>query len=181
MVNCSKCGAENPSDSQYCGNCGALLKVEEPHSRPILRIVGVGLLVAFIGGLIWSLIIIVTGYEIGYMATGLGAAAGILVARFRKGCEINITRAVAIGSSILGIFIGKFTAFYYFFNQSFRELLLAEGLTEAGASLFSPSLGPIFKTFIQNLPELFGVLGLIWVILAIIAAWRLAGTVRKRI
>lgn len=183
MVHCSKCGAENPSNSQYCGNCGALLKVEEPHYKPLLRIVGVGLLVAFIGGFIWSLIIIATGYEIGYMAACLGAVAGVLVAKFNEGFKVSVIRIVAIGSSILGIFIGKFTAFYYIFNQSFREALIAEGLTEAEASLFSPSLALIFKTFFQNLPELFGAFGLIWVILAIVAAWRLSrtGTELKRV
>lgn len=176
LVICSKCEAENPSNSQYCGSCGALLKVEEPRYGPLLRIVGIGLLVAFIGGFIWSLITIVTGYEVGYMATCLGAVAGVFVARFNEGFKIGIIRLIAIGSSILGIFIGKFVAFYFISNQIFREALIAEGLTEAEASLFSPSLALIFKTFFQNLPELFGGFGLIWIILAIVAAWRLSKT-----
>lgn len=180
MVHCSDCGAENPPDSKYCENCGAMLRTEEFLSKPVLRIIGAGLLVAFIGGLIWSLITIVTGYEIGFVATGLGTAAGIIVTRYGEGCNMSIIRLVAIGSSILGIFVGKFTAFYYIFVQTFRETLMAEGLSEVEASFFSPSLGMVFKTFIQNLPELFGVFGLIWVILAIVAAWRLPSTARKK-
>lgn len=180
MIHCSNCGAENPPDSKYCENCGTMLRTEESLSKPILRIISAGLLVAFIGGLIWSLIIVVTGYEIGFMATGLGAAAGIIVTKFGEGFKLSIIRSVAIGSSILGIFVGKFTAFYYIFVQTFREILIAEGLTEVEASFVSPSLGLVFKTFIQNIPELFGVFGLIWVILALIAAWRLPGTASKK-
>lgn len=202
MVRCTNCEAENPPDSKFCENCGVMLGLEESLSEPlseisesiespiivpekspsktIFRLIGTGLLVAFIGGLIWSLISIATGYEIGFMAIGLGTAAGIFVSRFRWWFRMSIIRAVAIGSSILGIFIGKFIAFYYFFIQGFREGLIEGGLTEAEASLISPSLGLVLETFFQNLSEIFGGFGVICVILALIAAWRLPRSVSKR-
>lgn len=202
MVLCQNCGAENLPDSRYCENCGALIKAEESHtdevqeyiktyegvlskveeslSKPVVRVVLSGLLVAFIGGLIWSIIVIVTGYEIGYMAVGLGIFAGIVVTKYGTGCKMSTIKSAAIGSSILGIFFGKFIAFYYSGVQLFREILIAEGLTEAEASLVSPSFLLIFKVFFQNLPEIFGIFGLIWVILALISAWRLPDNAKKR-
>lgn len=124
-----------------------------------------GLIGAVIGGALWGLIVILTDFEIGFMATGIGFLVGILVVFFaggRKGTHLQI---VAMICAVIGILIGK----YFFFYHSVIQFVSSEigPKTAASLTLFSKSV--IY--LIGEEPMLvFSPLDILWIILALVAA-----------
>lgn len=64
-----------------------------------------GGLAAIVGGAIWGLIVIATGYVIGYMAWGIGLICGFAVVLFSKGKKGVPLQVIAVLTSVLGIVI----------------------------------------------------------------------------
>ncbi len=127
-----------------------------------------GLGAALLGGGIWAAIVIATDYEIGYMATGIGVLAGyavVLFAHRQKGTALQI---VAVLSALLGIAVGKYVALYYVLAKLVGE---RQGTNAAGQmSIFSAG---VFEFFVQHVGSLVSGFDLLWVVLAVVAAWRI--------
>jgi hypothetical protein len=124
-----------------------------------------GVLAALVGGFVWGLIVIVTDYEVGFVAWGIGFLAGIAVVRFAGGRKGGPLQAVAVVASLLGIVTGKYISFAYFFKKAVDDRFGVE------LSYFDST---IFTTFRENLGDVFGGFDLLWAGLAIVTAWRLA-------
>lgn len=123
-----------------------------------------GVLAALVGGFVWGLIVILTDYEVGFVAWGVGFLAGLAVVRFaggRKGIPLQV---VAVVSSLVGIVLGKYISFAYFFKEAVKEQFGAD------ISYFDST---IFTAFRDNLGDVFGGFDLLWAALAVITAWRL--------
>jgi hypothetical protein len=128
-------------------------------------IIGGGL-AAVAGGLIWGLIANTTGYEIGWVAWGVGLLAGWGVLTFaggRKGLPLQL---VAVTAAALGIFIGKYITFY----AALTEYVAAEYGAEAVAqmSVLSPGVVLVFGESIGAMMSGFDAL---WILLAVGTAW----------
>jgi len=123
-----------------------------------------GLVAATVGGFLWGLIVILTEYEIGIAAWGIGFLAGFAVVRFAGGAKGAPLQVVAVISSLLGIVIGKYISYAYFFKQA------VEGRFDVDISYFDSE---ILRAFRENLGDIFGGFDLIWAVLAIATAWRL--------
>ena len=123
-----------------------------------------GLIAAVVGGFLWGLIVILTEYEIGIAAWGIGFLAGFGVVRFAGGAKGTPLQVVAVVSSVLGIVIGKYISYAYFFKQAVSDRF------DADISYFDSE---IFRAFRENLGDVFGGFDLIWVGFAVITAWRL--------
>lgn len=123
---------------------------------------------ALIGGAIWGLIVILTKYEIGYMAWGIGVLAGVAVVYLSGGKKGFPLQLIATLSSVAGIAFGKYITFFHFF----KEGIAGEYGTEAAAkvSILSASL---LQIFVENAAELLGGFDVLWVVLAVITAWRI--------
>ncbi len=141
-------------------------KEEAFSSDSVVPAIVVGLIVAIVGGAIWGAVVVGTGYEIGYLAWGLGGLAGygvVMAARGQKGLPLQI---IAVVSSLVGILIGKYGSFFYFLKQ---EIIKNYGADAAqGISLLSPK---VFSSFIEVLPKILTGHDALWVILAVITAW----------
>lgn len=125
-----------------------------------------GGLAAVAGGLIWGLITITTGYEIGWVAWGVGLLAGwgvVMFARGRKGMPLQI---VAVGAAILGVVIGKYITFY----AVLKEYVAEEYGVEAVAQMSMLSLG-VIQFFGSSIGAMLSGFDLLWVILAVGTAW----------
>ena len=70
---------------------------------------GGGGIAAVIGGGVWALIAHATGYEIGWIAIGVGFLCGLGVRYLGKG-ETNLFRGIGAGSAFFGIVLGKLMA-----------------------------------------------------------------------
>ena len=62
-----------------------------------------GLIAAVVGGFLWGLIVILSEYEIGIAAWGIGFLAGFGVVRFAGGAKGRPLQVVAVVSSLLGM------------------------------------------------------------------------------
>jgi hypothetical protein len=123
---------------------------------------------ALVGGALWALIVVGTGYVIGYMAWGVGLLAGFAVvysAGGRRGVPLQV---LAVGASLLGITLGKYLTFYYFLKQAIANRQGAE----IAARIPIVSKGLIL-VFVDALPKMLSPFDLLWVVLAVLTAWRI--------
>lgn len=120
---------------------------------------------AIIGGTLWGLIVILTNYEIGFMATGIGFLVGFFVVFLAGGRKGSILQITAMICTIIGILIGK----YFFFYHSVRQFVSSEigPRTAASLTLFSKSVIHLIE---ENPILVFGPLDILWIILALVAA-----------
>ena len=139
---------------------------EEISGGAIFVALAAGLVAAIVGGVVWGLIVILTDYEIGFMATGIGLLSGYAVLFFaqKKGLPLQI---IAVVSSLAGILVGKYFTFY----SIVKDLLIDEyGAAADGISLFS---GEMVRLFLLSLGDLVSPYDFLWILLAIVAAWRI--------
>jgi hypothetical protein len=139
---------------------------EQLSGGSILIALGAGLVAAIFGGVVWGLIVLLTDYEIGFMATGIGLLSGYAVLFFtqKKGLPLQI---VAVISSLAGILVGKYFTFY----SIVKEILIEEiGPVAEGITIFS---GELMRLFTESIWELASPYDILWIILAVVAAWRI--------
>jgi MFS family permease len=133
----------------------------------VLALAG-GVLAALISGVIWGKIAGATGYEIGFVAWGVGLVCGIAVVMFSGGKQGVPFQMIAALTGVLGIFIGKYCTFFFVLH----DMLTKENGAEA-ASEFSLFSAGLFQLFLTSLGEMLGPFDLLWVVLAVITAWRI--------
>ncbi len=127
-----------------------------------------GVLAALVCGVIWGVIVITSEYEIGYMAWGVGVAAGYCVTLFARGKRGLPLQIIAVTASLLGILIGKYLIFYHYL----KEMVLEEHGAEAAANVPVLSLG-VIQFFFENIVSLSHPMDLLWIFLAVATAWRM--------
>ncbi|MGB3179768.1 MAG: hypothetical protein WBB45_00145 [Cyclobacteriaceae bacterium] len=66
-----------------------------------------GALGALIGAILWAVITVVTEYQIGYMAIGVGFVTGLLVRNMGKGLD-QVFGIIGAAFALLGCFIGNY-------------------------------------------------------------------------
>lgn len=105
---------------------------------------------AIIGAGIWAGVAIATGYEIGWIAWGLGGLAGLGMAYGHEDNDGTMAGITAAGISILGILAAKFFVFEHFKNsddETAAALAMLESMT--GESVpFSVMFSPMDGLFI---------------------------------
>ncbi|ODM28216.1 hypothetical protein A7W90_17235 [Clostridium sp. Bc-iso-3] len=89
---------------------------EEKPSNFFLGILG-GFVAALIGAALWAAIAILTGYQIGYVAMGLGALVGLAVKLLGKGSELRFRLAGAL-LSLFGCILGNVFYIYAYLAKS---------------------------------------------------------------
>jgi hypothetical protein len=101
------------------------------------------------------------------MATGIGLLSGFAIVWFsdRRGTLLQI---IAVFSALVGIGIGKYLSFFAVLKD---YLALEYGeVAVQGLSALSPEA---IQIFFSAIGELFSPYDILWVVLAIIAAWRI--------
>jgi len=127
-----------------------------------------GGLAAAVGGSIWGLIVSLTGYVIGYMALGIGLLCGYAVVLFSRGGKGMPLQVVAVLSSVLGIAIGKYATFFHFVKKA-----VAKQHGEAVAANVSFLSEKVLQVFVHNIGSRLSSFDILWVLLAVITAWRI--------
>jgi len=138
-------------------------------SQPAIlpAMLGAGLAAAAGGGL-WGLVVILTGYVIGYMALGIGLLSGFAVVLFSRGQRGLPLQVIAVAGSCMGIVIGKYTTFFHFVKKAVAN---QHGETvAANVSLFSEKT---IQVFAMNIGSMLSAFDILWVFLAVITAWRI--------
>jgi hypothetical protein len=127
-----------------------------------------GGLAAIVGGVIWGLIVIGTGYVIGFMAWGVGLLTGFGVVLFSSGKKGAPLQIIAALSSILGIIIGKYFTFFHYVKEAISKEYGARASSEI--SIFSER---VIQFFVEEFGSMVSGYDILWVILAVITAWRI--------
>ena len=127
-----------------------------------------GLVGAVVGGIIWAAIAIIANLEIGYVAIGVGALAGwgvVMGTNRRKGLPFQ---SIAVVTALFGLFVGKYLAAVFFY----RDVLIGEF---GEAVVNEIGLGPLFTDVFQFFPDYlsasFEIIDILFVVIAIAAAW----------
>jgi hypothetical protein len=152
-------------EEAYAGSA-EVAAAENFDTSSLLRAVVGGGLAAVAGGLIWGLIAETTGYEIGWIAWGIGVMAGAGVVMFaggRKGLPLQL---IAVSAAALGVFIGKYFTFYSTLKESAAEEFGAEVANQM--SMLSPGVVQVFGDSLGAMVSGFDAL---WLILAVGSAW----------
>ena len=148
-------------------DCSSFPENEEFAAKSILYAIAGGGLAAVVGGILWGLIAVATGYEIGYAAWGIGILTGFAVLLFSKGGRGFTFQIISSAASLIGIIVGKYIAFCYLFPKLLTDTFGAEF---AQTISFKPYSMDSFAFFIKSLGS---VHDFIWFALAVISAWRI--------
>lgn len=117
------------------------------------------LLGALIGGIIWALIAILFDYELGLVSWAIGGLTGYAVVFSAKESVNQLHQIIAVITSLIGIVLGKYFTFGYFFNEGFE-------------GMFNSYTFSFFKAYFL---DLFGGMDIIFILLAIVTAWQIPG------
>ena len=116
---------------------------------------------AVISALAWAVATVLTKYQIGYMAIGVGALVGISVRYFGQGCGASY-RVLSVAFSLLGCLSGNYLSQVGFY------------LAESGAGLMDVALSLRLSRVPAVLAESFSPIDLLFYGLAAFQAWKLA-------
>lgn len=142
--NCGKCGAPVGPDAVICVQCGNNLKLGVNvktiakakatagfAGKTMYALIG-GAVVACVAGGIWGGIVIATGYEIGWIAIGIGALVGFAVSAMAQKQDAGIG-VMAAGLAVLGLVVGKVIILQWMLSP-------ANVLTESGIDYEDPEM-----------------------------------------
>ncbi len=111
-----------------------------------------------------------TGYEIGFIAIGIGAISGLGVMLF-TGAETGVAyQILAILSSIYGIMLSKYGLFVYYLIDYLETEEQASDLSFF-STLFNAATLSLFR---ESLNEYLGGYDILWIIIAAYAAWKMS-------
>lgn len=170
-VLCAQCQQEVPAGHYYsykgrkgadvflCSACRdqaeQALQTETQHPN-VLMALACGVLAGLVAGAVWYLIVVITSYEIGYVAIGVGYLIGFAVhlgAGRKRGGSLQ---ALSVGVTLVSLLVANYFTFLHFLRQ-----YLLEQKTEGYAGEFF-FVSPFEPTFWQNLVSPIGLL--IWAI-----------------
>ena len=133
-------------------------------SGGLLLSVVAALLAAIIGGAIWALIAVLTEYELGLIAWGIGGLVGFAVTIFSRPAITVVHQVIAVILSLVGILLGKYFIVGYFMSESISGIFGSDTMS----------------IFIENFGEFFGGMDIVFVLFAVITAWRLPQSLANR-
>jgi predicted Zn finger-like uncharacterized protein len=117
---------------------GGSLALDDYWGTPSLgRAVAGGAAAAFIGSIVWAFITVMTSYQIGWMAVGVGALVGFAVKFFGRGQD-KAFGIVGGGLALFGCMVGNLMASCAFISADPRNAGLGF-LSILGDALFSPT------------------------------------------
>ncbi len=149
-----------------CGDCRskvvAELRAEQVEIDNVPAALGGGILAAILCGAAWAAMVVVTNFEIGYAAVGVGIVVGygvLLGAGKKRGRNLQW---IALACSVLGLLLGK-----YF---TIAHLIIANVEEAKELSHFDPRLVAVF---FRALPDFLSPFDALWVFIALRVAWKI--------
>lgn len=175
-VGCGQCQKEVPAGQYFsfkgekgrdvflCGDCKELVEKSlqaETQNPNLFGGMFLGLLGGVIAGIIWYLIVVITHYQIGYVAIGVGYLIGQAVhfgSGKRRGSGLQF---LSTGITLATLLIAE----YFIFLHSVRQYLLEQKTEGYYGGFFLVS--PLHPAFLQDLVSPIGLL--IWAVALYVA------------
>jgi drug/metabolite transporter (DMT)-like permease len=127
-------------------------------------ILGGALVAAVVGAVVWALIAYYGEYELGILASAIGALVGFVVAFLAKKNVTAAHQIIAVVFALVGVLGGKYLTYYLVKKDIDEQLSLLGADLPAGFEI---------DFHFKDMFELYDVL---WIALAVVAAW----TIPKR-
>ncbi|MFL5319996.1 MAG: hypothetical protein ACJ790_10115 [Myxococcaceae bacterium] len=161
--------------TQVCNNCAAQIQAElaaeqSTGARFPLAIAG-GAIGALIGAFVWAAIVVITNFEVGYVAVLVGFLAGQGVKLGAGKGRGQTLQAAAAGLAVFGLVVSK----YFIFAHFAVAALAGKGIS---VGYFSSEVIGYFGQFFTDQLSPFD---LLWVFIAISAAYRVPAASRVAI
>jgi hypothetical protein len=158
-------------NSIICANCAASIEREleaETENPNILVAVLAGLAAAVIGTLVWYGVVVITEYQVGFIAVGVGwlVAMGVVLGSGRK--RGRALQAISVAITLAALVVSEYLIVRHFAV----ELLAEEGIT--GLPLLLP-LGLMIDLVVTSIGE-----NLITLVFWAIAFWAAFSTPARR-
>jgi hypothetical protein len=134
---------------------------------PVALLAGAG--AALVGGLVWSGVVIATGFDFGILAWVVGAAIGLVVVRVAGGPIGTVGRIAAGLLAVAGVTVGKYVIFVHEVRDLLGARLAAQGLSAGYLDTRQMSI------FVHHFGSIVHVFYALWLALAFLAAVRTAG------
>jgi hypothetical protein len=175
-VLCAQCQQQIPAGQYYsytggkgedvflCSTCKGQAEntlQAETQNPNLLAALLFGLAAGLVAGAVWHVIVIVTGYEIGYVAIGVGWLIGMAVhigSGRKRAASLQILSAVVTLMTLL-------VANYFTFLHVLRTYLLEQNTAGYSGQFFF--ISPFDSSFLQNLISPIGLL--IWAVALYVA------------
>lgn len=151
----------HPACTSCTDRIGAEVSAEQPDATTYPRAIAGGLGGALIGAVVWAAIAIAGNVEVGYVAVLVGFLAGLGVVKL-SGKRSQGLQVVSVACAVVGLVAAKY------FTMAHVLIGMAE---KEGHHLgyFDPALLRIFAEFGK---EMFGPFDILWILLAVGAAWK---------
>ena len=174
---CPSCGSELSADAVLCVDCGFDLRSRSHHemqklkprkrkskaaqeAATLMQGVAFSAMGAVLGAIVWVGVVIITDYEIGWIAWGLGAATGAGMALGKGDDTGEFSGIIAAAMAIVGILGAKFGIYLY----------LLASIEAAGMTLQQvEAIAGERLTF----GSLFGLIDGLFILLAVISAYKI--------
>ena len=121
------------------------------------------MLAALAGGIIWAAIVVISDYELGLIAWGIGVLTGFAVTKAAREQISQVDQIFAVVASLLGVVLGKYFYISYLINDGINGMF----------DRYS------FMAFQDVIMQTLGVTDLVFVALAVVTAWRIPGQAIK--
>ena len=140
---------ENLNDTDEVDHADVLIKLSDEQLQKFKleqnfpKALTAGLIAGLLGALLWGIITVTTGYQIGYVAIAIGAGVGISMKIFGKGIDqiFGITGAII---AVLSCFLGNFLSIIGFLANT-ESLGYIETLTMIDFSQIIPIMTETFN------------------------------------
>jgi hypothetical protein len=180
QVACALCNQQVPAQTtklanghRVCTSCALQLETELAQGSAaaadvLPRAALMGALGALVGAAVWAGVVIITEFEIGYLAVLVGFLAGYGVKRGAGGAHGPRLQKTAVACAVVGLLATKYFLFAHFFTAA---------AASKGYSLGYFSIGTI-GAFPRVLPELLTPFDALWAFIALSGAWRVPAAPR---
>lgn len=139
----------------------AKLVDEKPDaSRLATALVG-GVTGAILGGALWAAIVLITNYEVGYVALAVGALAGYGTLLGAGGKKSGALQGISVLAAVLGLVLGKYFTVAHMLIHKTEEF--------AGRSYLDSE---IIQLFVNNVTEFVSGFDFLWLFLALGIAFK---------
>ncbi len=160
---------------RICPSCAAQLDAElsqgQASAEVLPRAAAFGALGAIVAAAAWAAVVIITNYEIGYLAVLVGFLAGYGVKFGAKGQHGKQLQRAALACTVVGLIATKYFIFAHFLSQAAAQ----EGVS---LGYFSPVT---LKAFPSAIPSMLSPFDLLWLFLALSSAWRVPAPPRVNV
>ena len=125
------------------------------------RTLAAGVVAGAIGAVAWAVVSASSGYEIGWLAVGIGGLTGYAVSR-AGGRPLGVRRGIAIGCALAGLLVGKYLSFVLVARDAGFDVAFLSGET--------------WHAFLLERGEVFSAYDALWALFAVSTAVGFAGT-----